>query len=302
MNRRIHHPQASDPWELVWGQPYIDSQSLAAAIEGDLKRNPHLDFRTRLLVGDAARALRSFWGSRKFARWLEKSPVGETIHTVLKENPGRVGFHFIRRRLVTVVTKDQIEQIFELLAQEVRERVEVTIAGSVPTLIRGLTARPTDAIDFVNEVPAQIRNQKKAIDLIKSKYGLLLGHVQSHYLPANWMNRRQYLGEFGRVRVYLADVYDIFVSKLSSNQEKHKDDLRVMAPKLDRLTAKRRLKGDGKAFLESPAERATIEENWRFIYRQPLFSRSRPTGSSGMTPEGEMVPKKKGRKRKNEKH
>jgi hypothetical protein len=68
------------------------------------------------------------------------------------------------------------------------------------------------------------------------------------------------------------------------------------------LTAKRRLKGDGKAFLESPADRATIEENWRFVYRQPLFSRSRPTGSSGTTHAGEMLPKKKGPKKNNQKH
>ena len=47
-------PTALDPWRLVWGQPYIDSRTLAAAIEQDLAQGDQSDFRTRLLVRDAA--------------------------------------------------------------------------------------------------------------------------------------------------------------------------------------------------------------------------------------------------------
>jgi hypothetical protein len=64
-----------DPWRLVWGQPYIDSSTLAAAIVSDLQRHPQPDYRTRLLVRDAAQAIRSFWGAAKFQRWLAASPV-----------------------------------------------------------------------------------------------------------------------------------------------------------------------------------------------------------------------------------
>ena len=32
-------PPVLDPWRLVWGQPYIDSRTLAAAIEQDLQRD-----------------------------------------------------------------------------------------------------------------------------------------------------------------------------------------------------------------------------------------------------------------------
>jgi hypothetical protein len=74
-------PPILDPWQLVWGQPYIDSQTLASAIEQDLERNDRPDFRTRLLVRDAA-AIRSFWGSRKFTRWLSASPVGQMIRAI----------------------------------------------------------------------------------------------------------------------------------------------------------------------------------------------------------------------------
>jgi hypothetical protein len=74
-------PPILDPWHLVWGQPYIDSQTLASAIEQDLERNDRPDFRTRLLVRDAA-AIRSFLGSRKFTRWLSASPVGQMIRAI----------------------------------------------------------------------------------------------------------------------------------------------------------------------------------------------------------------------------
>jgi hypothetical protein len=51
MNRE---ERALDRWRLVWGQPYIDSQSLAAAMEQDLTRDTDPDFQTRLLVRDTA--------------------------------------------------------------------------------------------------------------------------------------------------------------------------------------------------------------------------------------------------------
>ena len=57
--RRRIRTRRLDPWELVWGQPYIDCETLAAAIEDDLQYTPDPDFRTRLLVRDAARALKS---------------------------------------------------------------------------------------------------------------------------------------------------------------------------------------------------------------------------------------------------
>jgi hypothetical protein len=260
-----------DPWELVWGQPWIDSEILAAAIGDDLRRTPNPDFRTRLLIRDATRALRSFWGRPRFARWLAESPAAERIRAILREDLGEPGFPHIRRRLVAGIGQAQIEQIFELLGREVHDRIDVHIAGSIPTLIEGLTARPTEDIDFVDEVPAPIRRQRATLAKIAKEFGLTLGHVHSHYLPARWEQRRRWLGEFGGLRVWLVDVYDVFVSKLSSKQEKHRQDLRVLADKIDKETAKRRLLEDGQAFLHDSHQRPRIEENWRFIYREALF-------------------------------
>jgi hypothetical protein len=268
-------PPVLDPWQLVWGQPYIDSQTLAAAIEQDLERNGQPDFRTRLLVRDAAMAIRSFWGSQRFTRWLSASPVAPMIRAILDEELGEPGFTSIRRRLVNSIDSLQIRQIFEILGRGIHGPVEVHIGGSIPTLIKGLTARPTNDIDFVEEVPVEIRSQRAVLRKIETQFGLILGHVQSHYLPANWQSRRQWLGAFGELRVYLVDEYDIFVSKLSSKKEKHQLDLRVLAQKLDKSVAKRRLLTDGKAFLDNPGLKLEIEENWRFIFQEPLFPKKR---------------------------
>ncbi len=294
MPRRNLVSQTLDPWQLVWGQPHIDSGTLAAALEDDLQRNPCPDYRTRLLVRDAARAIRSFWGAKRFAHWLSTSPAAEQIRAILNESFDETGFPHIRRRLVDSIGAMQVQQIFTLLGQNIHHRIEVYVAGSIPTLIEGLTARPTEAIDLVNEVPAEIRKQRAILRKIQTDYGLRLAHVQSHYLPAGWEDRRRFLGDFGGLRVYLVDAYDIFVSKLSSKQEKHKDDLRVLAPKLDRETAKQRLLGAGRAFLDDPRQRPQIEANWQFIYQEPLAAES--------ASEGEERPAASKRKKPRRKH
>ncbi len=65
--------------------------------------------------------------------------------------------------------------------------------------------------------------------------------------------------------------YDIFVSKLSSKKKKHQDDLRVLALRLDRDIARSRLFTDGHAFVDDPKLRPQIEENWRFVFQEPLI-------------------------------
>jgi hypothetical protein len=259
-----------DSWELVWGQPHIDAARLARAIELDLEQTPAPDFRTRLLVRDAARAMQAFWGARKFNQWLANSSIEGKVRTILKEDLGEAGFPFIRRRLVASIGSTEIKQIFDLLGRQIHERIEVNVAGSIPTLIKGMTARPTADIDFVNEVPLEIRRQRAVVKKIEGDYGLKLTHVRSHYLPTHWEQRRQFLGDYGGLRVYLVDEYDIFVSKLSSKREKHKEDVRVLARVLDKETAHRRLLTDGKVFLDEPSLRSQIEETWRFIYQEPL--------------------------------
>jgi hypothetical protein len=258
------------PWNLVWGQPYIDSNRLASAIEAELSHNANPDFRTRLLIRDAAQALQSFFGT-DFIEWLNLSSEKAKIESILQENFEQVGFHNIQARLVTNIKRNELEQVLELLGRKILQPVEVCIAGSIPALMSDLTARPTDHIDFIDEVPLAIREQRSTLELISEKYGLTIAHVQSHYLPRNWRTRCHHFGDYGNLKVFVAHEYDIFVSKLSSKLEKHRDDLRVMSNKLDKEKIKQLLITDGKAFLDSEFERPTIESNWLFIYREPLF-------------------------------
>ena len=51
------------------------------------------------------------------------------------------------------IDSTRIRRIFDLLGRGIHGRVEVHIAGSIPTLIKGLTVRPTGDIDLVDEVP-----------------------------------------------------------------------------------------------------------------------------------------------------
>jgi hypothetical protein len=124
-----------------------------------------------------------------------------------------------------------------------------------------------------------------------------MGHVQSHYLPANWQSRRRYFGDFGGLRVYMVDEYDIFVSKLSSKQAKHRQDLEVMAPNLDKEKIKQRLLEDGKIFLATPFLGDQIEENWRFIFREPL-SAEKSASEEPQPPDEQKSPEMKNKRKK----
>jgi len=98
---------------------------------------------------------------------------------------------------------------------------------------------------------------------------------------------------------------DIFVSKLSSKQKKHQLDLRVLALKLDKDVAKRRLLTDGRRFLDDTKLRPQIDENWRFIFQEPLCpqqtaKRATDGGSVDLKQKGAAAnggrPKRPGRK------
>lgn len=255
---------------MIWGQPYIDANRLYAAIERELSRNTKPDFRTRLLIRDAVNALESFYGKRTFDKRLKSSEVRESVESIMQEDLGEPGFHNIRSRLVENTQRTQLAQLFELIGRKIHSKTEICIAGSIPTLIEGLTARPTDDIDIVDEIPSSLREQRELLDQIATKYGFTFGHVQSHYLPTGWRDRLQHFGTFGKLSVHVVDIYDIFVSKLSSKQEKHLDDLRVLSGRLNKDTVKQRLLNDGHQFLESPFDRPTIEQNWQFLYQEPL--------------------------------
>jgi hypothetical protein len=104
------------------------------------------------------------------------------------------------------------------------------------------------------------------------RYRLRLAHFQSHYLPSGWDQRVHSLGTFGRLQVFLVDVYDVFLSKLFSRREKDRDDLRVLAPQLDKEILTRRLRETAAPLSSDPNLRPSAEQNWYILFGEPLPS------------------------------
>src|SRR5439155_12483232 len=96
--------------------------------------------------------------------------------------------------------------------------------------------------DVVDEVPAEIRALGDRLHLLEQLHRVRLTHFQSHYLPAGWSGRTHSLEPFGQLQASVVDVYDVFLSKLFSVREKDLNDLRTLAPQLDRETLARRLR------------------------------------------------------------
>src|SRR5437588_7700760 len=102
--------------------------------------------------------------------------------------------------------------------------------------------RSTEDIDVVDEVPEEIRIQHQLLAELKKRFGLALTHFQRHYLPMGWENRLHYFKTYGSLRVYLVDIYDIFLSKLFSARTKDRDDLRMLARLVEKDTVVQRLR------------------------------------------------------------
>ncbi len=70
--------------------------------------------------------------------------------------------------------------------------------------------------------------------------------------------------------VYLVDPIDIFLGKLTSIRTKDLDDLRVLAPQLDKPTIVQRLKDSMKSALASESLKERAQHNWYIIYGEEL--------------------------------
>ncbi len=216
-----------------------------------------------------------------------KTLLGESVDLRRLVGSPIIGRDKQAKVMTTVLAKAGVTDLVSRFVAVIAKNGRLAALGEIAdAFLRLLAARR-------GEVPVEVRKQRALLRKIENNYGLRLGHVQSHYLPANWMNRRQFLDDFGGLRVYLVDPYDIFVSKFSSKKEKHKDDLRVLALKLDKGTAKQRMMGDGRAFLEDPHQRPHIEANWQFIYQAALFSES----AGEERKQSPRRPSKRGKKR-----
>jgi hypothetical protein len=260
---------AKDLWNLIRGRPQVDPQDLAEAVAVEAAQDV-LDYRTRLLIRDSVAALKGYWGSQRLETWLTACPHRERIEAICREPFEEIGFPTLADRLMDKTDPRTIQEFLRELGLQIHRPVRLYVGGSAALIFPGYVSRSTDDIDVVDEVPAEVRALHPTLDQLKKRYGLVLAHFQSHYLPRGWEQRVHSLEPFGRLQVYLIDVYDVFLSKIFSARTKDLDDLRALAPQLDKETIVRRLKETTASLLAAHDQRPKAEKNWYILYGEPL--------------------------------
>jgi hypothetical protein len=263
--------QTRDLWDLVRGRPQVDPGELAEAILEQVGQEP-LDYRTRLLIRDSVEALRRHWGPERLQAWLAGCPARVRIEMICRERFDRPGFASLSERLMDRTDPELVKQFLRELGSHVSRPVRLCIGGSVALILPGYLARHTEDVDVVDEVPAEIRSQHQLLAQLRKRYALELAHFQSHYLPQGWEHRVHSLEPFGQMQVALVDVHDIFLSKLFGGREKDRDDLRLLAPQLDKDTLTRRLRETTAPLRADAALLRRAEENWYILYGEALPS------------------------------
>lgn len=263
--------QTLDLWTLVRKRPQIDPGDLAEALCAEAKENPN-EYRSRLLIRDGLDALKAHWGSDRYSRWLSTCPERESLTRLSEEHFDEVGYPSLRERLMDKTDPAEITQFLLELGRSLRQDLRIDVAGSIALIVPGLIARHTEDIDIVGEVPAPIRENHSLLDELKKSYGLQVGHVQTHYFPTGWQTRATSFGTFGRLQVFMLDVYDVYLSKLFSARRKDIDDLRVLTPQLDKEKLIRRFKDTCGSFLAAPRLAQLAADNWRLLFGEELPS------------------------------
>jgi hypothetical protein len=261
--------ETKDLWSLALDHLQVDPDDLVKAIEEQVRRGD-LDYRSRLLIHDSLDALQGHWGRERLQRWLLQCPHREQIRAIWAAHYDEVGFPSLHRRIMETTRPEQVKQFFRELAQHVQQPVQLVVGGAVALILRGMLSRRTENIDVVNEVPPALRSQQQLLVTLAVRYGLGLTHFQSHYLPRGWEQRLHPQEPFGQLQVSLVDAYDVFLSKLFSARIKDRDDLRMLAPQLDKQTIISRLRDTTQDLLAAPGLRERAEQNWYIIYGESL--------------------------------
>jgi hypothetical protein len=259
----------SDLWSLVWGKPEVDPAALARAIDQAVSQD-RLDFRTRLLIRDGTDALEQHWGKERFLTWLKSTAHPDRIDIIRHENLGDVGFPFLKDQLMERTEPDTVKQFLRELGTQIQHPVPLRVGGSIALILPGYLSRATQDIDVVDEVRAEVRQERELLNQLAHRYRLQLTHFQSHYLPSGWENRLHSLGAFGNLQVFTVDAYDVCLSKLFSKRAKDLDDLRELTSVLDRETILQRLQATTAALMAEPLLFQNAEKNWYILYGEPL--------------------------------
>ena len=260
-------------WAVARSGGHVDADALARSVEG--AAGAALDYRTRLLIRDSLNALRAHWGPARFQPWLNGSARRDDLRRIcddpsVRGAPADEGFPTLANRMVNPIDVNTVKQLLRELSAHVTQPTRLIIGGSVAMLLAGHLARHTDDIDIVDELPAGVRLQPELLESLATRYGLRLAHFQSHYLPDGWELRVRSIDVMGHVQVFAVDPYDVFVGKLFSTREKDRDDLRTVAPRLDRTKVIERLQGSAGTLRAEPRLHDAAKRNWFIVFGEPL--------------------------------
>jgi hypothetical protein len=254
----------------------VDPDELARAVEDAVGAQfDSLDYRTRLLVRDGLDALRSYWGAVRFDTWFARSPQRDALNRLRRDDtiastPPDDGFPTLAGRLVKPTDRNTVMQLLRELSAHVTQPTRLVIGGSIAMLLAGHLARHTDDIDVVDELPANLRLQPELLENLAWRYGLRLAHFQSHFLPAGWEARVHSIDTLARLQVFAVDAYDVFVGKLFSVREKDRDDLRALAPRLDRAIVQDRVARTTSDLRSEPRLLDAAKRNWFILFGDEL--------------------------------
>lgn len=258
-----------DLWSLTFGRSQIDPEQLAAALEREAARES-LDYRTRLLIHDSMDGLARHWGPERFEAWLAASGARSPLEEIRRFPFEECGFPSLPDRIMEPVHPQIVHQYLRDLGQRLQHGARLELGGSIALILNGSLSRSTEDIDVVDEIPAEIRQQRDLLDRLQEEYGLRLTHFQSHYLPSGWAERVRSLGRFGRLDVFLIDPLDIFVGKLFSGRAKDFGDLRAMLGQLDESQIRQRLRASAGALLKEPQLAEHARRNWNVLFGDEL--------------------------------
>ena len=260
---------SDDLWSLTLGRPEIDPEALAHAIEREVE-HADLDYRTRLLIRDSLDALARYWGGKRVNMWLGRSERRATLEQIWNSEFERPGFPTLHQRLMDTTKPETIQQFLRELGDHLPRPIQLQIGGSGALILVGSLSRRTEDLDVVDEVPSDIRAQHELLNDLAGRYGLRLAHFQSRYLPSGWNSRLKPMGQFGRLELLVVDPCDIFVGKLFSARTKDLDDLRMLAPQLNKTEIIDRLRSSALLLLREPGLAQNATKNWYILFGEPL--------------------------------
>jgi hypothetical protein len=260
--------EQTDAIDLAWrlarsGQP-IDAEGLFRVVT-----HPALlasaDRRTRRLAFDGLVALRDFVGDAEFGRRIQELATGGLVEQLLSEQRVGNGFETIRSRLVNAVDPNVVLQMLRELGLRIYRPASITVGGSIALMLDAIIARHTDDVDVVDEVPEALRNDHPLLEQMAQRYGLVITHFQSHYLPDGWSQRTRSLGPFGSLAVRVVDPIDVLTGKLFSRRTKDLDDFRIAYGKVDVAALRGRIASSTAAFRRDASLVEAATQNWYIV-------------------------------------